>query len=142
VLDSFDRAARFAPLVLRLFLAVFLVYKTQDNVFSSARMQEFEGFLAANGFPAPAVCARLSVYAQFACGILIALGALTRWAALAMIGNFVVAILGVHVGLPFDTYLEPSAMLACSIALLLTGAGPFSVDGWLAARVTSRESGS
>ncbi len=119
---------RYAPLVLRVFAGVFLVYKSQDNVFSGARMDEFEAFLAMNGFPLPALSAAVSVYAQFACGLLFLAGFAVRWAAAVMVVNFVVAIAGVHVGLPFDTWLEPCAMLAASAALLLTGAGPVSVD--------------
>ncbi len=79
-----DRARPFSPLVIRAFLATFLIYMTQDNVFSAARMQEFVEFMTAEGFPAAAVLAPISVYAQFACGLLVAFGLLTRWAAAIM----------------------------------------------------------
>lgn len=129
-LDHVDSFAGFAPLAIRVFLGGFLVFLSQDNVFSGDRMAEFEKFLAGNGFPMVAVAARVSVYAQFVCGILIVVGAFTRWAALLMIVNFVVAIVGVHLNLPFRTLLEPAAMLASSIALFLGGAGRLSIDAW------------
>lgn len=127
-LDSLDRFGGFAPLAIRAFLGTFLLYMSQDNVLSTARMDEFEQFLAQHAIPAPAIAAHVSVYAQFVCGILILVGALTRWAALVMVVNFVVAIIGVHRLLPFRTYLEPCAMLACSLALFIGGAGRVSVD--------------
>lgn len=130
-LDSLDRYGGFAPLAIRVFLGTFLIFMSQDNVFSAARMSEFEQFLAHSNFPAPALAARLSVYAQFLCGILVLAGALTRWAALVMIVHFVVAIVGVHRALPFRTFLEPCAMLASSIALFIGGAGRISVDAVL-----------
>ena len=137
MLDRLDRFAGFAPLAIRIFLGVFLIYMSHDNVFSGARMVEFERFLDANGFPLPAVAARVSVYAQFLGGILIAVGAFTRWAALVIAVNFVVAILGVHLALPFRTWLEPCAMLACALALVVGGAGRLSVDDWRARRRVS-----
>ena len=127
-LERFEPLVGYAPVVLRLFLGTFLVFMSQDNVFSATKMREFEGFLAGHGFPLPAIAAPLSVYAQLACGALILVGAFTRWAALVMVVNFTIAILGVHLALPFRTWLEPSAMLATSAALVLSGAGKFSLD--------------
>ena len=135
-LTGLDRLSGYAPVALRVFVGVFLIYMAQDNVFSAARMTEFEHFLDAFGFAMPEVSARVSVYAQFACGILILIGAFTRWAALVMIVNFVVAIVGVHSYLPFKTFLEPCAMLAASLALFLGGPGKLSVDAALARRAT------
>ncbi|HLL22744.1 MAG TPA: DoxX family protein [Kofleriaceae bacterium] len=142
MLDRLSRIGGFAPLPIRIFLAVFLVYMAHDNVFSSARMVEFERFLDSNGFPAAAIAARVSVYAQFFGGILIGIGAFTRYAALVIAVNFVVAIVGVHLALPFRTYLEPCAMLAAALALVLGGAGWLSVDAALDARRARRASGS
>jgi putative oxidoreductase len=126
-----DRLRPAGPLAMRAFLAIFLLYMSQDNVFSAARMDEFARFLAANGFPAPALAAHLSVYAQFTAGILIALGLFTRWAAAVMVFHFAVAILGTHVGLPFRTYLEPLAMFSSSLSLFLHGPGPLALDNRL-----------
>jgi putative oxidoreductase len=131
---TLDRGRALAPLVIRAFVGAVLVWGTADNVFHHARMLEFRDFLAANGFPAPLFCARLSAYAQFACGLLILAGALVRPAALVMAVNFVVALAMVHVGLPFSANVAPLSMLAGSLFLFLAGAGPFSVDEALRAR--------
>lgn len=128
LLDRLDGARGWAALPIRLFLGVFLIYMSQDNIFSAARMEEFELFLADNGFPLPHIAAPLSCWADFICGGLIILGLATRWAAAVMVVNFLVAIAGVHLSLPMRTWLEPCAMLAGSLFLLLNGAGRPSVD--------------
>ncbi len=88
----------FAAIFIRLIVGFHLIYGTQDNVFSYARMEEFAGFLAARGVPAPLFSAFLSAYAQFVCGILFILGAATRYAAIVMIINFVAALVIAHLG--------------------------------------------
>ena len=112
----------------RLFLGATLVYGTQDNVFDRERMLEFSGFLAQNGFPAPLFNAHLSAYAQFVCGLLIAVGAATRPAAAVMVINFLVALWMVHRNLPFSANIAPLAMLFGSMMLVFHGPGAYSVD--------------
>ncbi len=130
--------AAYAPLVLRLFIGTFLVYVSQDNVFNSERMTEFETFLGGFGFPAPHLMAPLSAYAQFVAGLCLLVGFATRLSALVMIANFLVALLTVHVGLPFREALDPFAMLAAATALVLLGPGRLSVDQALATRHPQR----
>jgi putative oxidoreductase len=130
------RSSRLVPLfrsgwghvVLRVFLGVVLVYGTADNVFSRARMLEFEHFLHAQGFPLAGFCAPLSVWAQFVCGLLFVLGFFTRAAALVMVVNFAVALAMVHTKTPFNANIAPLAMFFGSIFLLLDGPGRCSVD--------------
>lgn len=122
------RYREIAPLLLRLFLAFVLVYGTQDNVFSRERMLEFRDFLAANGFPYPLASAYLSAYAQFVTGILLGLGFLTRAAAFVVVVNFVVALLMVHVGQPFNANIAPLAMLVGGLFFVLYGAPRYSLD--------------
>ncbi len=129
-----DERRDLAPLFLRLFAGTFLVHMSQDNVFSWARMEEFAGFLHQHGFPFPLASAVVSVAAQFLSGVLFLAGAFVRWAALAMVVNFVVALVMVHPAMPFREALDPAAMLAGALCLLLLGAGRFSIDEWRAAR--------
>ena len=126
------RLADFGPTIIRAFLGTFLIYMSQDNVFSGERMAEFERFLGQFGFPLAPVSARVSVYAQFGCGILFALGLLVRPAAAITAINFLVALAMVHTRQPFRAALEPTAMLACALSLLVTGAGALSLDRRLA----------
>jgi putative oxidoreductase len=123
-----------ALLVLRLFTGFVLVYGTQDNVFNRAHMLEFRDFLVQHRFPVPLFSAYLSAYGQFISGILIAVGLLTRPAALVTVINFVVALAMVHWGLPFTANISPLAMLFNGVCLALAGAGKYSADAQLALR--------
>jgi putative oxidoreductase len=129
-----NRASDIAPLLLRLFVGLVLVYGTQDNVFSNARMLEFRDFLAANHFPYPLASAYVSAWAQFVCGVLLLIGFMTRPAAAVMVINFVVALLMVHLRLPFNANIAPLAMLVGSLFFVLYGAPRYSVDAWRAER--------
>ena len=135
-LSFLDRYRDLAPLLLRLFVAFVLIYGTADNVFSTARMLEFRDFLAANGFPYPLACAYLSAYGQFGTGILLLLGLFTRPAAAVVVVNFVVALLTVHVGQPFNANIAPLAMLVGGLFFVLYGAPRYSLDAVLARRRT------
>ena len=129
----FERRREYGPLFVRLVVGFVLVYGTQDNVFSHERMVEFRDFLNARGVPSPLFAAYLSAYAQFACGILFALGLLVRPAALVMVVNFVVALLVAHLDAPLDAARLALCMLFSSLFLLFHGPGKLSVDerlGW------------
>ncbi len=138
-LSRLSRYKEYGPIFLRLLVGVRLIYGTQDNVFSGARMEEFIHFLGQFGFPFPEVCAWLSVYAQFIGGILILLGAFIRPAALVMILNFLVAIFMVHLpaGDDFLNTYQALTMLFISSYFLLSGAGKLSIDEWLERRASS-----
>ena len=57
-----------------------------------------------------------------------------------MIVNFVVALAMVHTRLPFREALDPSAMLAGSLFLLVHGPGVPSIDAWRERRSSRRAS--
>lgn len=80
-----------ALLILRVVAGAHLIFMSQDNVFSWARMLHFRDFLQQFGFPFPLVCAVVSVWAQFLGGIAFILGAFTRAWAPIIAFNFVVA---------------------------------------------------
>ena len=138
--DWFQHRRQYAPIFIRLFAGVFLIYMSHDNVFSWARMLEFERFLRQFGFPLPLVSAVVSVACQFTAGILFIIGAFTRPAAAVMALNFIVALVMVHTKLPFREALDPCAMLASSLFLLFNGAGRPSVDAWLQRKRTGSQS--
>ena len=133
-LSSLDKYKDYAAFFIRLIVGFHLIYGTQDNVFSYARMEEFAGFLAARGVPAPLFSAFLSAYAQFVCGILFILGAATRYAAAIMIINFVAALVIAHRGDTYPNTFPALMMLAAACFLLLHGAGKVSVDDALGGR--------
>ena len=133
-LAFFDRYREYGPVFVRLIVGSFLVWGTQDNVFSYARMVEFEEFLRAHNVPFPLAAAFVSAYAQFICGLLYSAGAFTRPAAVVMIINFVAAIVIAHLGDTFRGMFPALVMLFTSCFLLLHGPGKLSVDDALARR--------
>ena len=126
-----DRKRELAPLLLRLFVAFVLVYGTVDNVFSPERMREFRDFLAQNRFPHPMAAAYLSAYAQFIAGILLFAGFFTRLTSTIVAINFVVALVMVHAGAPFNANIAPLAMLTGAIFFTIYGAPVYSLDARL-----------
>lgn len=133
LLPGLRRLDDFALLLLRLGTGGFLVHGTWDNVSDPARMAEFVAFLDRFGFPAPQLLAPFSVHAQFAAGLLLIAGLLTRWAALLMAFNFAVAIVMVDRFSPQGLRgVWPSgALVLIAIALAARGAGAFALDARL-----------
>ncbi|HEX6217862.1 MAG TPA: DoxX family protein [Sphingomicrobium sp.] len=115
-------------LLLRLVTGAFLVYQSQDNVFSVARMAEFEKFLGQFGFVYPELMARLSVYAQFAAGIAFILGLFTRWAGLITAFNFGVAVWMVHWNDPVPGIWPAAILIFLGLYFGLRGAGRYGID--------------
>jgi len=134
MLNRLDRFKEYGPIFIRLIIGFHLVYGTQDNLFSYARMEEFAAFLSAHNVPFPLFAAFVSAYAQFICGILFIFGAATRYAALVMIINFVAAILIAHLGDPYPAKFPALMMLSGACFLFLHGPGELSVDRLLARR--------
>ena len=130
----FERHKEKGAFFVRLVVGFVLVYGTQDNVFSHERMLEFRDFLAVRKVPLPLVAAHVSVYAQFACGILYVLGLFVRPAALLMVINFVAALVIAHLDAPLEAARLALCMLFSSLFLLFNGAGALSLDNYLSRR--------
>ena len=138
MVNRLDKFKEYGPIFIRLIIGFHLVYGTQDNILSYARMEEFAAFLSAHNVPFPLVSAFASAYAQFICGILFLLGAFTRYAAAVMIINFVVAILVAHLGDAYPTKFPALMMLAGACFLFLHGPGKLALDDYLAGRKKPR----
>ena len=130
-LSLLDKYKEYGVIFIRLVVGVHLIYGTQDNIFSYARMEEFAGFLSVRGVPFPLFSAFLSAYAQFICGILFIVGAATRYAAVVMIANFIAALIIAHIGDSYPNLFPALMMLAAACFFLLHGAGELSVDSYL-----------
>ena len=76
----------------------------------------------------PAVSLQLSIFAEFFCAILVALGFMTRWALIPLIINMTVVVLVVHGADPFGVKELPLIFLVSFLVLLLTGPGKYSMD--------------
>ncbi len=123
--------ARFGDLGLLLLRAVtgaFLVYQSQDNIFSAARMEEVVRFLDQFHFAMPGLLAPLCVWAQFLCGIALILGLLTRWAGLVTAFVFVVAVRMVHWPQDFPGWWPALILIFLGLLFATQGAGGYSLD--------------
>lgn len=127
-LEQLDRFSDIGVFLLRAVTGAFLVYGVVDNIADAERMHEFAEFLAANGFPAPAVLAPFSVYVQFLGGVLLILGLLTRWAGLVISVHFVVAVVMVHWAQDFRGWWPALVLVFIGLQLALSGAGGVSLD--------------
>jgi len=93
----------------------------------------------------------LVTFAEFLCALLVILGLGTRFAAMPVVISMAVAAFVAHAKDPLSSETaamaffagtsktwfskEPALMyLICFLALAFTGAGKFSVDGWIARR--------
>ncbi len=120
-----------AMLALRLYVGWFLIAGVWDNITSTERMEEFAGFLRTLNCPAPEIAAPVSVWAQFAVGVLLIPGLLARIAGIVLALNFIVAVLLLAPTGASERDLFPPAILIFIGGLLATyGAGPLSLD-WL-----------
>lgn len=134
-LSRLEKYKEYGVIFIRLIVGFHLIYGTQDNVFSYARMEEFARFLSVRGVPFPLFSAFLSAYAQFTCGALFIVGAATRYAAAVMIINFIAALAIAHIGDTYPNMFPALMMLAAASFFLVHGAGRLSVDGMLERRV-------
>src|SRR5215210_952169 len=133
-----EKYKEYGVIFIRLIVGFHLIYGTQDNVFSYARMEEFASFLSARSVPFPLFSAFLSAYAQFICGILFIVGLATRYAAMIMIINFIVAVIVAHIGDTYPNMFPALMMLAAGCFFLLHGAGKISVDSMMWRQEDSR----
>jgi putative oxidoreductase len=99
---------------------------------------QFVEGLAKMNVPAPTVAAWCSALAEFVGGALLAIGLLTRPAALALTINMLVAAFVAHASAPwFSTGTGPAKepallFLVPFVALLMTGPGRYSIDRLIA----------
>ena len=132
------RHADLGLLLLRCVTGAFLIYQSHDNVFSAARMDEFEKFQTQFGFVYPELMAPLSVYAQFAAGIAFILGLFTRWFGLITCFNFIVAVWMVHWNDPVPGIWPAAILIFLGLYFGLRGSGRYGLDAVLEGRGTRR----
>lgn len=80
------------------------------------------------GLPAPAFFAWMSGFAEFFCGLLLAVGLATRPAALFVSLNMFVVVFLAHAGDPFGNRERGVLFLCIALFFLLAGAGRYSFD--------------
>lgn len=129
-------------LPIRLGLAAVMIAHGSQKVLGAFNGPGFNTYIAGNtpfGFMRPAwLWLAAAAFSEFAGGILVGLGFLTRVAAFFIACTMLTAIVGVHWPNGFFAsnrgYEFPLALLAMAIALLISGGGQASVDKQLGGR--------
>ncbi|HBQ59461.1 MAG TPA: DoxX family protein [Balneolaceae bacterium] len=70
----------------------------------------------------------LAAFAEGICGLFVALGLWTRFAAIVLSINMAVAFFFAHAGDPFSTKEKSLLFLLMFVVILFTGAGKYSID--------------
>ena len=136
--------ARFAPIPLRLIVG----FGFMQHGFAKLNRGpgHFAAILQALGTPAPHLMAWISILTELFGGLAIFLGAFITLASIPMAILLIIAIITVHLRFGFSSikllavtaagpqlgppgYETNLLYLACLAALVLGGAGPFSIDG-------------
>ena len=128
----FDGRAAGAPAAdagLAIFRVVaFLLLAFLHGIGKVPPQEGFIGMVEGLGFPAPGLFAWLAALAEFGGGILIAIGLLTRPAALFVFVHFLFVIFIAHGGDPFADRELPILFGTAALMCLLTGPGRYSLD--------------
>lgn len=127
-LPALARFADAALLALRLITGGFLVWAMWPNISNAETMREVIGYFAASGFVWPEFFAPLSAWAQFAIGIALILGLLTRWTGLLLAFNFTIGMIMVHWHDSFRDQWPALSLLFIGLLLATTGGGRFAID--------------
>ena len=131
----------YGPVALRLCVgAVFIAHGAQKlfGMWGGPGLDGTSGMLAGLGLPYPYPLAAVLAVVEFGGGILLVLGGLTRWAALALAVDMAIAIWKVHYAYGFflsasgrgDGVEYTLVLLGALLCLILTGAGALSVEQW------------
>ena len=103
-----------------------------------------EGFVKGTGemgFPAPELFAWAAALSEFAGGILLALGLMTRPASFFIGVTMLVAAFIRHSADPFGRKEKAFLFLAVAVCFALIGAGKYGVDAWVRKRSGAFSSG-
>ena len=127
-----DRDRDVGALILRVFAGLALALA--HGIGKIPPSEQFVSVVARMSFPAPEAFAWAAGLVELAGGLLLAIGLMTRPAAvLITITMLVAAFLG-EAGNPFSDREAPLLFAAIAIYFVLAGPGRYSVDGWLLAR--------
>lgn len=87
----------------------------------------------------PTLSLILAVFAEFFCSILLILGLTTRFATIPLMITMLVAVFVIHANDPFANQELGLHYLLAYLALLILGAGKFSVDAFLIRNVEKQQ---
>ncbi len=138
----FSSEAGFGALALRVPVGIIFAAHGAQKLFGwfgGYGLEGTAGWMASIGLTPGMLMAFLAGAAEFFGGLALVFGVLTRPAALVLAVTMLVAIFKVHFAnglfMANDGYEFGLALLAASVALLISGAGKVSVDQWVGARI-------
>lgn len=143
----FSTVSTNALLFVRIALGVVLMAHGAQKLFGFAGgtgFAAFESYISALGFSPPALFAALAAGTEFFGGALILVGLLTRVAAIGTLITMLVAIFKVHSASFFADKMGmeyPLVLALLSVALIVSGAGPFSLDWFVAKAIKGEQQG-
>ena len=132
--SSADRFEELALFALRAVTGLFLIYQSHDNVLSSARMGDFEAFMAQFGFWRPDILAPFAIFWQVAAGIGFLIGLFVRPLGLITAIQFVVAVWMVHWTQDFAAWWPATILIFLGLYFATRGSGRYGLDTLLARR--------
>lgn len=120
--------------ILRVFVGFAMLYLHGWAKMFGGGLEQVTGFVASLGIPAPATMAFLSAAAESFGAILLALGLLTRPAALILVLNMTVAVIMAHGSDGFAGQELGWLYLVPALFFVLKGAGRWSLDALIDTR--------
>ncbi|OYD25105.1 DoxD-like family protein [Oceanimonas baumannii] len=137
-----------AALVLRLPLGIILAAHGAQKLFGWFGGYGLDGtgqWMASIGLEPGFLMALLAGSAEFFGGLALALGLLTRPAAIVSAFTMLVALFSVHIGnglfMANNGYEYALALFAATAALAIQGAGRYSLDQWLLSKLAAKNRG-
>ena len=144
------RLAKWSPIPLRLIVGFGFMQHGYAKL--SKGPDAFAAIMQAMHVPMPHLMAWVVILTELLGGLAVLLGALVALASVPMIAVLLVAIFTVHLPYGFSSIklqaITPAGAkfgppgyecdlmyVACLVALVLGGSGPWSVDGWIGRRV-------
>ncbi len=127
------RIGEFSLMLLRIILGIIFAYHGYLKLFVSGSLPRTAMFFSQIGIPFANVSAVIVAVAEFAGGILLLIGLLTRFTSLALIFEMLVAFFKVHLKNGFSItqnsygYEFVLLILTCLFVILLNGPGRFSL---------------
>ena|SRR5690554_1801746 len=118
-------AMDWAILIMRLTVAIMIITHGWTKIVNfSEKLNNFPDPVGLG----PASSMQLAIFAEFFCGILLALGFMTRWALIPLIITMAILVLIEHRGDPFSQMELSLLYLVSFLFLFLSGPGKYSMD--------------
>ena len=128
---KFNYLQPYAAVFIRLAFGYHLIQYTYGAVFNLTAGSDNYEWLGSKGVPFPYFMSWLYILTEFIGGIALIIGFKTRWFAIPLIINFIVAYCLVHFGDDYKKSFEVIQMLFVSFFFLFNGSGKLSIDEYL-----------